>query len=217
MESLDLDKYSTFIFDCDGVLLNSNQIKTKAFFDTALPYGSENAQRLVEHHVLHGGVSRYRKFSWFVNDLLEEGSPALIEQLVSTYALKVIKELERCDSAPLNEIRARFASTNWMVASGGDQSELRKVFDVRSLTPLFDLGIFGSPDDKSVIIEREIVANNLHSEAVLFGDSKYDFEVARQFEIDFVYVSSWSEWHPTGKEEKDFTGRISSLDCLLDN
>lgn len=215
MESIDLDKYSTFIFDCDGVLLNSNKIKTQAFFDTALPYGSENAQRLVEHHVLHGGVSRYRKFSWFVEDLLGENNPGLVEQLVSTYAQKVIKELERCDSAPLNEIRAKFASTNWMVASGGDQSELRKVFDVRSLTPLFDLGIFGSPDDKSEIIEREIVSNSLQAKAVLFGDSKYDFEVAKQFGIDFVYVSSWSEWHPTEIEEKDFLGRMSTLNGLL--
>ena len=32
LKKMILNKYKTLIFDCDGVILNSNQLKTKGFF-----------------------------------------------------------------------------------------------------------------------------------------------------------------------------------------
>ncbi len=58
-----LADYSTLIFDCDGVILDSNRVKTAAFFSAASPYGELVAAKLVEHHVAHGGVSRYATVS----------------------------------------------------------------------------------------------------------------------------------------------------------
>ena len=37
------EKYSTIVFDCDGVILNSNKIKTDAFFNATIKYGQEKA------------------------------------------------------------------------------------------------------------------------------------------------------------------------------
>ena len=53
-----IKEYKTIIFDCDGVILNSNKIKTQAFYETAKKYGHEFAQRLVEHHLLNSGMSQ---------------------------------------------------------------------------------------------------------------------------------------------------------------
>lgn len=44
----DLQRYRTLVFDCDGVLLNSNMVKTQAFYSTALPYGEKAAKELVD-------------------------------------------------------------------------------------------------------------------------------------------------------------------------
>ena len=38
MSKINLLQYQTLIFDCDGVVLNSNKIKTQAFYDVAKVY-----------------------------------------------------------------------------------------------------------------------------------------------------------------------------------
>ncbi len=62
MNQFELSRYRTFIFDCDGVLIDSNRVKSNAFFAAGLLYGEEAAHRLVEYHRSSGGVSRYKKF-----------------------------------------------------------------------------------------------------------------------------------------------------------
>jgi beta-phosphoglucomutase-like phosphatase (HAD superfamily) len=62
--------YKTLVFDCDGVILDSNQIKTEAFNRVGLQFGSEAANELVSYHLQHGGVSRYQKFEYFWVDVL---------------------------------------------------------------------------------------------------------------------------------------------------
>ena len=65
-----LDGYGTFVFDCDGVLLDSNRIKTEAFYEAALSYGEDAACELVRHHREHGGVSRQLKFAYFLERIV---------------------------------------------------------------------------------------------------------------------------------------------------
>ena len=37
--TINLKKYKTLVFDCDGVILDSNRIKTEAFYRTTQKYG----------------------------------------------------------------------------------------------------------------------------------------------------------------------------------
>ena len=55
---------SLIVFDCDGVILESVDAKTKAFGQVAEPLGAEARDRLLLYHTLHGGVSRREKFAW---------------------------------------------------------------------------------------------------------------------------------------------------------
>ena len=59
--------YKTMIFDCDGVLLDSNSAKSDAFYKVALPYGDNCARELLNFHKKNGGISRNKKFDYFVN------------------------------------------------------------------------------------------------------------------------------------------------------
>ncbi len=52
---MNLNHYQTLIFDCDGVILNSNQVKTQAFYKATLSYGEAAAESLVNYHIQHGG------------------------------------------------------------------------------------------------------------------------------------------------------------------
>lgn len=192
----DVADYRTWVFDCDGVILNSNRVKTDAFFSAAMPWGKEAARRLVEHHVQNGGISRYAKFEYFLTGIL--GRTAVdrdeLEELLASYAAQVRKGLAECEVAPgLRELRKQTLDSRWMVVSGGDQAELRAVFAARGLAELFDGGIFGSPDTKDEILSREIESGLITFPAVFLGDSQYDYEAASTAGLDFIFVSGWTE------------------------
>ncbi len=192
---MNLANYSTLIFDCDGVVLNSNKVKTHAFYTTALPYGEQAAQSLVDYHIQNGGISRYKKFELFLNELLPpEASKPSRDELLKLYGQTVRQNLLSCEIAEgLKELRQHTTHAKWLIVSGGDQNELRDLFSSRKLAQLFDGGIFGSPDTKDEILSRELANGNIQKPAIFFGDSKYDYQAAKTAGIDFIFLSGWTE------------------------
>nr|WP_321510712.1 HAD family hydrolase [uncultured Celeribacter sp.] len=186
--------YRTLVFDCDGVVLNSNRLKTDAFRVAAMPYGEDAADAMVQYHVANGGVSRYRKFEYLLNEIVPGRSGPDLDMLVRSYSDAVLCGLMECDvAANIRDLRAETRQATWMIVSGGDQSELRDVFLRRGLSDLFDGGIYGSPDPKEEIMDRLQKAGRLTSPALYLGDSIYDHQVAVGLSIDFLFVSGWSE------------------------
>jgi len=214
---MDIQSYRTLVFDCDGVLLNSNALKTESFAKVAQRFSSTAAQQLVDYHVRHGGISRYEKFRWFQREVLktpECGEPQVAE-LVDAYAQTVSQGLLECEVAEgLETLRDALPESRWLVVSGSDQAELRWVFEQRSLAGLFDGGIFGSPDNKHEILAREKASGNIHGSTVMLGDSQYDAEAARLAGLAFIFVSGWSESSYAFPEAQ---GRIERLADLLRN
>ena len=191
-----LDKYKSLIFDCDGVLLNSNKIKTEAFYQAALPYGVESAESLVAHHIANGGISRYQKFSYFLEKIIPTGKkgPSL-EELLRIYAIRVNEGLINCEvDSGVFTLRDLTPSIPWFIVSGGDQVELREVFAVRKLDYLFDGGIFGSPDSKDLIFKRELSSLRISEPGLFIGDSRYDHQASQRAGLDFIFVNHWSEF-----------------------
>lgn len=191
-----LQDYSTIVFDCDGVLLDSNRVKTEAFRSVALQFGDSAAEALVRYHVAHGGVSRYRKFAYLLGEIL--GRPlveAEVQRLAAEYGECVYAELLCCPvAAELPRLRRESARATWMVVSGGAEFELRKVFAERGLAALFDGGIHGSPATKDEILALQLASGALHQPALFVGDSRYDHEAATRAGLDFVFVHGWTEF-----------------------
>jgi phosphoglycolate phosphatase-like HAD superfamily hydrolase len=189
-------RFATLVFDCDGVLLDSNRIKTDAFRQVALRYGADAADALVRFHVENGGVSRYRKFEHLLTAIL--GHPtneAEVKVLTDAYGECVYRELLQCDmTAKLHELREAMSGQAWMVVSGGDEQELRRVFAARGLDKLFDRGIYGSPATKEEIFKREIRSGNLQLPALFVGDNRYDHEAAHRAGLHFAFVCGWTEF-----------------------
>jgi phosphoglycolate phosphatase-like HAD superfamily hydrolase len=194
---MNLERYGSLLFDCDGVVINSNKVKTRAFYEAALPYGGGPAQAMVDYHVANGGISRYRKFAYFLSQLVPQGAdgPGL-DELLEAYANKVGDGLMACevDSALLT-LRKQTLLTPWFIVSGGDQAELREVFASRGLARLFDGGIFGSPDSKDEIFSRELQLGQITEPALFIGDSRYDHEASVTAGLDFVFVKHWTEFY----------------------
>lgn len=191
---MNLAKYNTLVFDCDGVVLNSNKVKTNAFFKAALPYGETAAQQLVNYHIERGGVSRYKKFEWFIENVVSDQVGPSLEQLLAIYAVEVRQGLLACEIAEgLAELKAKTPEANWLIVSGGDQQELREVFTARDIARHFDGGIFGSPDNKETILARELARGNIKLPALFLGDSKYDYRASTAAGLDCIFLSDWTE------------------------
>lgn len=210
------EKFATLVFDCDGVILNSNRIKTDAFRQVAMRYGPDAAEALVQYHVQNGGISRYRKFEHLLKGILGQAAgEAEIRELTDAYGECVYRELLRCAvSEGLHDLREVTAGQAWMVVSGGDEKELRRVFSARRLAPLFDRGIHGSPATKEQILEREIASGNLALPALFIGDSRYDHEAASRAGLRFAFARAWTEFQ--GWEEYCAANRIPVIDRVGD-
>jgi phosphoglycolate phosphatase-like HAD superfamily hydrolase len=74
------------------------------------------------------------------------------------------------------------------VVSGGEQNEVRSVLEKRKLSSFFKK-IYGSPNTK-----KENLKKIRLSRALYFGDSWSDYESAKVFDIDFIFISGTSEW-----------------------
>ncbi len=190
-----LSAYVSLVFDCDGVVLDSNRVRAQAFYNAALPYGEQHARALREYHILHGGVSRYVKFEVLLRDMV--GLPVTDEAmkaLLLAFTTEARIGLMQCDIAPgLEALRHATPHANWILVSGADQQELRDVFAARGIALWFDGGIYGSPSNKEDILAREQASGNLRKPGLFFGDSRYDHQAATGAGLDFTFVSAWTD------------------------
>jgi phosphoglycolate phosphatase-like HAD superfamily hydrolase len=217
--NIELAKYKTIVFDCDGVVLDSNITKIDSYFRTAKKLGAtdEQAQALVDHHVEFGGISRYPKFVWYLEEVLKKpATKEAVQEYLDAFSIAVKKGLMSCRIADgLNALREKTTNINWLIVSGGDQAEIRDLFDKRGLTSLFDGGLFGSPDNKDAILKREIENGNIQMPALFLGDSKYDYESSTRAGLDFVFLSDWTDlrdWKVFCKENQiDVCQKINSF------
>ncbi len=203
---MDISQFSTLIFDCDGVILDSNKVKSTAFYNAALPYGEDAAEALVIYHKEHGGISRYVKFEYFLKDIVgARVSREKLDKLLKDYACEVRHGLLNCQvSKDLEKLR-QSTESQWLIVSGGDQNELRDVFLQRNLAGNFNGGIFGSPDAKDTILSREMANGNIKLPALFIGDSKYDHQAIKGTNIDFIFAYDWTEvgdWREYCNENK---------------
>src|SRR5690554_6342572 len=121
--------YTTLVFDCDGVVLDSNKVKTKAFSQATSRYGEAAAQAMASYHVANGGASPYKKFAYFLEQIAphyaKKQGPNL-EALLQAYAGYVREGLVSCTVASgLEALREQTPNARWLIVSGGDQAELR--------------------------------------------------------------------------------------------
>ena len=194
---MNLSQYKTIVFDCDGVVLNSNKTKVNAYYEVAKRNGGtdEQAQALADHHVSKGSFPRNGKIEYYLKEILKQPvTPEVMQKYMDTFEEVLDKALMECEIAPgLFDLKSATPNARWMLLSGGDQKELRTIFARRDLSGLFEAGIFGGPDIKEDVLDREISNGNLLFPALFVGDSKYDFQAAMHANIDFVFLTDWTE------------------------
>ncbi len=176
------------IFDFDGVIVESADIKTEAFRKLFSSY-PDKVDRIVNHHLENMGISRYVKFRYiFENILHKELTQNEEAQLGERFSQIVLGEILKAPfvAGVLDFFKNCDGRYQLFIASGTPQDELDHVVLKRGLKDYFR-GIYGSPRQKLDIIESILRQNNiLQNEAVFVGDAESDLIAAKETGIYFI-------------------------------
>ena len=177
------------IFDFDGVLVESVDVKTRAFARMFEYKGEEIVQQVTDFHLKNGGLSRVYKFKHYYKEILRLAlSEEKLEELCDTFSRLVIDEVI---SSPYVKGAKAFldkfhSKLDLYVASGTPNDELREIVKRRGMDMYFK-GIYGSPALKGDIARMVLRQNGYNANEVAFiGDSITDLKGAQDSGTRFI-------------------------------
>lgn len=194
--------YRYIIFDFDGVLAETNEIRFEGFTELFADLPEDVMTRFMTFVRANGGLSRYAKIRHLYEHILceavtDEEVAVLARQYSNCVMQKVIQAEEVAGSRDFlaeHEGRFRFA-----VVSGSDQEELRQVCRARGIGHYFQ-AILGSPKEKKDNIVELLARREWDPRASVYvGDSQNDYHAATGAGIDFIARRSGvKDWGDTG-------------------
>jgi|SaaInlStandDraft_3_1057020.scaffolds.fasta_scaffold51355_2 HAD superfamily hydrolase (TIGR01549 family) len=205
------------IFDYDGTIADSVNIKTKAFAELYRSYGEEVEKNVVKYHLAHGGVSRFDKFKYFHKEFLNiDLNKDKVQQLAHSFSKLVI---DKVVNAPYIEGAFEFISNNYkkyslFISTATPTNEIIEILNRKNLIQYFK-DIKGSPESKIDHAQQIIAANNyLKNETVFIGDSDSDREAASKNNIPFVAVLSGEDMTNEKYQINDLKNLIHLLNTI---
>ncbi len=179
---MEKQKLSAVVFDCDGVLIESNAAKTLAFGQTVVEFGQRAMDQLMEYHREYGGISRFKKFEWFYREVVKAPlSDKMMDMLCDRFTRFCINAVLDAPMVPgaKKSLDLLAGKLPMFVASGTPEKELQDILKQRGLAQYFK-GIHGTPPEKQYLLERIISENRLDALTVLMvGDSVTDLKAAQ--------------------------------------
>jgi HAD superfamily hydrolase (TIGR01549 family) len=174
--------WEAVFFDFDGVILDSVDVKTKAFAKMFSQYGPEVEKAVVEYHLNNGGVSRFDKFRYYYEELLKKPvTDTMIQSLSTQFSNFVVKGVLASPFIPGAKDSLKFLNGNGVpcyIVSATPDDEIRLIVERKGLKEYFE-EIHGSPKKKWAICQEIINKKQYNPQNCLFvGDSISDFDAA---------------------------------------
>ena len=189
MNKLSTKTRINILFDFDGVICESLNEKTNAFYNLYLPFGEEIAQKVVKHHIDNMGVSRFDKIKYchrtFLNIELEQQE---VQDLASKFSSLVLQNVINAPLVPgliffLEKYNSFF---DYRIVTATPNEEIIKVVNEKKLNNYFS-SLHGSPESKGEWI-KYLVRNGLISSKDCFfiGDAISDYNAAAENDVKFI-------------------------------
>jgi phosphoglycolate phosphatase-like HAD superfamily hydrolase len=204
--------YKCIIYDFDGVICDSVHLKADAFMSMYESYGADVVEKVRSYHLLHGGISRFEKFKYYNEVILKK--VVTEEELVELGNCFSKIVLDKIVAASVNQgviefLESKISCSLQFICSGTPHEEINYIIREKGLSRYFT-DVFGSPDSKTIIINRILSKYDLKSNDVLFlGDAMTDYIAAKETNVDFVGIENLDTIFPQG------TFTIKSFNELL--
>jgi len=180
--------FDAVIFDFDGVICESIEVKKEAFRKLFQDH-PQYLNQIVEYHMINGGISRYEKFKTIYRDFLkleltEEKSKELGRRF-SEYAYDLVLNSEFVRGA-FDFLEKYYQKLPLFIVSGTPHEEMELIVKKRDLNKYFK-GVYGSPTKKSDLISKILDTYEIEpKKAVFVGDSINDYVGAKDSGAQFI-------------------------------
>jgi len=188
-KKINFDNFQAILFDFDGVLAESMNVKTDAFAKIFSPFGDDIVAKVVKHHIKNGGISRFKKIKFYYKNYLNKPlSEKQLEKIAQEFSDIVIQKVIRSEwVAGAKEFLEKYQDKlDLYVISGTPQKEMELIIKKRNMEKYFK-GIYGTPDTKPTIAKKLIKENKYSNKNVLYiGDCLSDYDDAIKANISFL-------------------------------
>lgn len=186
------------VFDFDGTLVESNEIKRRVFYEVTEDIIGA-ASVLDELLSAPDSGDRYNIFELLIKNLKLRQKDGFSAAYLSSLYTKICEQ--RISDAP--EVGGAFSvlsefkklRVKMFVSSATPTSTLQRIIDMRGWSDLFD-GIMGSPDCKEDHLRSILISNNYSlSEVIYIGDSEVDQKAALFIGCKFIGIGkNWNRF-----------------------
>lgn len=184
--------WEAVFFDFDGVILDSVDVKTKAFAKMFRKYGLEVEKKVVEYHLNNGGVSRFDKFRYYYEKILNKPvNEEIIKTLSKQFSYLVVDEVLVSPFMPgakecLENLKRK--GIPCYIVSATPYEEINLIVEKKDLKKYFK-EVHGSPRKKWGICQEIINRKKYNPQNCLFiGDAMSDYEAAQKNIIYFLGI-----------------------------
>ncbi len=189
MISENIKKAKTIFWDFDGVIKDSVSVKSDAFEELFLPFGSDVAKKIRMHHEDNGGMSRYDKLPIYLNLAGEKNSTDSISKYEKQFSKLV---MNRVINSPwvegvLEYIKTNYKAQKFFLITATPQKEIEEILKKLEISKYFKK-VIGSPTNKKDAIKIILSNENINlDDSIMIGDSCSDYEAAKENNVFFVF------------------------------
>ena len=213
-----MNKIKAIIFDFDGVICDSVNIKTEAFVELYSNYEKSISYAVKNYHLQYGGISRFEKIKYFETVLLKNDYNSKIIKKKAQVFSKLVKE-KVIKSEYIKGI-IEFISNNSnipkFICTGTPENEIKDIVQQRNIYSYFT-DVFGSPKSKEQIINNILVKWKLNpNEVLFFGDAITDLNASLKCKLNFIGIKNSDTVFPINTKEIDdfFDKYLSELQFI---
>lgn len=184
--------YEAVFFDCDGTLIDTNDIKASAAAQLFAALGPEVETEIYHHFIATGGVSRFEKFRYYYRTFLgKEASEKDLRNLHRRFSTLVKPQMLKApfiNGALETLTQLQKQKIPAFIVTGTPDEEINQVITSMGHAPLFK-EICGTPPEKKEILHNLINKYGFTPEWTLFvGDAPADLEAAKANHIPFLGI-----------------------------
>lgn len=203
------------VYDFDGVLVDSNDIKENSFLEIYRELASDRFEDILALHKSTPVHTRFEKMDTIMREIFQlRGDEATkrAAEWVQVYTEKTHRSVVECAyiEGAMNMIQHFQGKVPQYIASATPEKELRNIVRDRGIYDLF-ANVWGGPRPKTEMFADVCSLESIEKDDLLFfGDSASDWHSAKKFGCPFIAIDQ-------GKSFDDFDGPVfKSMQAAFD-
>jgi phosphoglycolate phosphatase-like HAD superfamily hydrolase len=183
-----LSEAELIFWDFDGVIKDSVEVKTQAFFQLFMAYGTMVTEKVCKHHEAHGGMSRFDKFPIYLQWAGLEPNQSTVNEYCEQFSQRVMKGVIDAPWVPGVEryLRNNFNQQIFILVSATPQDELEHILRDLDLSTCF-AEVYGAPIRKQDAIGKTLFESGLEAcDCLMIGDAQADLDASEANHVPFM-------------------------------